>query len=74
MVRQALLAKPTEKRPDAVIGLGGVTASLILLGPVLMCSQQNYLQLLLTVKYSKFSCGCCPTTLPKGKSCMKINE
>jgi len=33
----------------------GVTTSEILLGPVLVWSQQNYLQLLLTMRYSKSS-------------------
>jgi len=52
-VWQALLAKPTGQRSDVVLALGGVTASLTLLGPVLVWSQQNYLKLLLTVRYSK---------------------
>ena len=68
LVRQALLAKPTEKRPDVVQGLDGVTASPTLLGPVLVWSQQNYLRLLLTVRYSKFSYGCCLRNPPERKS------
>ena len=46
LVRQALLAEPTAKRLDVILGQGGVTASPTLLGPVLVCSQQNYLKLI----------------------------
>jgi len=42
----------TGKRPDVVLGLGAITTSPILLGPVLVWSQQSYLKLLLTVRYS----------------------
>jgi len=49
LVRKAILAKPTGKRPDIILGLGGVTASPMLVGSILVWSQQNYLQLLLTV-------------------------
>ena len=59
---------PRESDPDAVQGLGGVTASPTLLGPILVWSQQNYLKLLLTVRYSKFSYGCCPRNAPLRKS------
>jgi len=55
---------PRESDPDVVQGLGGVTASPTLLCPVLVWSQQNYLKLLLTVRYSKFSYGCCPRNPP----------
>jgi len=62
---------PRENGAEVVQGLGGVTASPILLGPVLVWSQQNYLKLLLTVKYSKSSKGCCPSILPRQKAGMK---
>jgi len=64
LVRQAFLAKAAGKRPDVVQGLGRVTASPTLLDPVLVWSQQNYLKLLLTVRYSKLSCGCCARNPP----------
>ena len=60
LVRQVLLAKPTESNPKVFQGLGGVIAYLTLLGPILVWSQHNYLKLLLTVRYSKSSYGCCP--------------
>jgi len=41
---------PRESGPEVVQGPGGMTKSL-LLGPVLVWSQQNYLRLLLTVRY-----------------------
>jgi len=34
------------------------------LGPVVVWNQQNYLKLMLTVRYSKFSYGCCPRNPP----------
>jgi len=37
-------------------------------------NQQNYLKLLLTVRYSKFSYGRCPATLTRGKAGVKMNE
>ena len=76
LVRQALLAKPTAKRPDVVQGLGGITASPTLLGPVLVRSQQqNYLRLLLTVRYFTFSYGCCRgNPIPRRKAGMEMNE
>jgi len=46
---------PRESGPEIVQGLGGVIASPTLLGPVLVWSQQNYLKLLLTVRYLKCS-------------------
>jgi len=36
-------------------------------------SQQNYLKLLLTVRYSK-SYGCCTRDLPRRKVSMKMND
>jgi len=44
-----------ESGPEVVQGLVGVTTSPTLLGPLLLWNQQNYLKLLLTVKYSKSS-------------------
>jgi len=49
LVRQALLANPREGDPNVVQDLRDAIASLTLLGPVLVWSQQNYLKLLLTV-------------------------
>ena len=63
-----------ESGPEIVQGLVGVTTSPTLLGPVLLWSQQNYLKLLLTVRYSKSPYDCCPATLPRGKAGMKMNE
>ena len=51
---------PRESHPNVVQGPGGVTSSPTLLGPVLVWSQQNYLKLLLIVRFSKSSYGCCP--------------
>ena len=58
---------PRESGPEVVQGLVGVTTSPTLLGPVLLWSLQNYVKLLLTVRYSK-------ATLPKGKAGIKMNE
>jgi len=58
---------PRESDAEVVQGLVGVTASPSLLGHVLVWSQQNYLKLLLTARYSKFSCGCCPRNPPQSK-------
>jgi len=44
-----------ESDPKIVQGLVGVTTSPTFLGPVLLWSQQNYLKLLMTVRYSKSS-------------------
>jgi len=44
-----------ESGPEIVQGLVGVTTSPTLLGPVLLWSQQKFLKLLLTVRYSKSS-------------------
>jgi len=49
------LLNPLGSDLDVVQGLGGVTASQNLLGPVFLWKQQNYLNLLLTVRHSKFS-------------------
>ena len=65
---------PRENGAEVVQGLGGVTTSPTLFGPVLVWSQQNYPKLLLTVRYSKSSLGCCPATLPRRKTGMKTNE
>jgi len=46
---------PLENNIDVVQDPGGVTASPTLLSPVLVWSQQNYLKLLVTVRYSKSS-------------------
>jgi len=64
---------PRVSDPDVVQGLGGVTASPTLFGPVLVWSKQNYLKLLLTVRFSKFY-GCCPHNHPREKSDMKMNN
>jgi len=58
---------PRESGPEVVHGPGGMTTSLILLGPVLVWSQQNYLRLLLTVRYL-------PRDSPKEKPGTKMNE
>jgi len=42
---------PRESGPKFVQGPGGVTTSPILLGPVLVWSQQNYLRFLLIARY-----------------------
>jgi len=67
LARQVLLAKPRESGPEVVQRLVGVTTSPPLLGPVLLWRLQNYVKLLLTVRYSK-------ATLPRGKAGMKMNE
>ena len=61
MARQVLLATPhsQESGLEAVRGLGGVTKSPTLLGPVLMWNQQNYVGLLLNVRYFESSWSCC---------------
>ena len=65
---------PRQSDPDVVQGLGGVTASPTLFGPVLVWNKQNYLKLLLTGRYSKLAYGWCPATIPRGKSGMNTNE
>jgi len=55
---------PRESGSEVVQELGVVTATQILLGPTLVWSQQNYLNILLTVSYSKSSSGCCPSDPP----------
>jgi len=42
---------PRESGPKFVQGPGGVTTSPTLLGPVLVWSQQNYMRLMLIVRY-----------------------
>jgi len=54
LVRQVPLATPTGKRPRCQ-GPGGVITFPILLGPVLVWSQNNYLRVVLTVRYFQFS-------------------
>jgi len=68
------LLNPRGSDLDVVQGLDGVTASPTLLGPVLVWSQQNYLNLLLTMRYSKFFYGSCPTTFLRGEAGIKMNE
>ena len=68
------LLNPRGSDLDVVQGLDGVTASPTLLGPVLVWSQQNYLKLLLTVRYSKFSMDVAPATFPRGEAGIKMNE
>jgi len=64
-----------ESGPEIFQGLGGMTLSSTLLGPVLVWSQQNYLKLLLTVRYSKTSYRTAvPASLPRGNAGMKVNE
>jgi len=63
-----------ESGPEVVQGPGGVTTSPILLGPVLVWSQQNYLRLLLIVRYFGSSWAAAPATLPKGKAGAKMSE
>jgi len=54
VVRQVLLAKPTGKRPRGRPKSGWSDyTSPTLLAPVVVWSQQNYLKLLLTVRYSE---------------------
>ena len=67
LARQVLLAQPRESDPEVVQGPGGVITSPTLLGPVFLWSLQNYVKLMLTVRYSK-------ATLPSGKAGMKMNE
>jgi len=45
-----------------------VITSPTLLGPVLVWRQQNYLELLLTMRHFDSSYGCCPCVLPHRKS------
>jgi len=58
LARHVLLATPVGQCPEEPPG--GVTTSPFFLGPVLVWSSQNYLELLFTVRYSKSSWGCCP--------------
>jgi len=46
---------PRNSGPEIVQGLGGVTASPTLRGPVLVWGKQSYLKLLLTVRYCTYS-------------------
>jgi len=71
LARQVLLAKHTGKWPRDRPRPSWMTASATLLGPVLLWSQQNYLKLMLTVRYSKISSGFCPTTSLEEKRAWK---
>jgi len=51
-----------------VQGPGGATISSTLLGPVLVWKQQNYLKLLLIVRYARPHKAAASATLPKGKA------
>ena len=55
LARQVQLAKPTGRRSEVIQGLGVVNTSPTFLALVLVWSQQSYLKLLLTVRYSKSS-------------------
>jgi len=68
LAKHVLLATRRENGPEVVQGPGGVRTSPTLLGPAFVCSQQNYLRLLLTVKYFRFSWSCCPRDPPPTKS------
>jgi len=59
--------KPWESDPNVVQGLGGATASLTLLGPVLVWSK-------LTWGISSSPMDAAPAALPRRKSGMKINN
>ena len=65
---------PWESDSVVVQNLGGIAAPPTLLGPILVWSQQNYLKLLLTVRYSKFSFGCWPRNPPLRKSRQLMSE
>jgi len=65
---------PRESGPNFVQGPGGVTTSPILLGPVLVWSQQNYLKLLLIVRYSGAPRAAAPATLTKEKPGTKMSK
>jgi len=62
---------PQESGQEVVQVAGYVTTSPTSLDPVLVWSQQNYLRLLLIVRYFGSSERCCP---PKGKAGTKISE
>jgi len=57
-----------QSGPKFVQGPGDVTTSPTLLGPVLVWSQQNYLKLLLIVRYSGAPRAAALATLPKEKA------
>jgi len=73
LVRQALLAKLTGKRPTCRPRPRWGNCISDLAWSRLDVEPAD-LKLLLTVRYSKLSCGCCPATLPRGKLGMKMNE
>jgi len=72
--KHRLASYTRESGPDVVQGPSGLATSPTLLGTVLVRSQQNYLRLLLTVRYSKFSEGCRPATPPRGNAGTKMYE
>jgi len=49
-----------ESGLKVIQGLNGVTTSSTLLVPTFVWSLQYYLKLMLTVRYSELSQGCCP--------------
>jgi len=59
-ISEANPAGYTHGKAEFVQGPGGVTTSPTLLGHVLVWSQQNYLRLLLTVRYFESSYDYCP--------------
>jgi len=61
---------PRESGSEVVQAPGGVTTSPTLLGPVLVWSHQNYLGLLLIVRFFRSSEGCC-RCVPQRKTGMK---
>ena len=60
-----------ESGQEVVQGTGDVSESPTLLGPVLVWSSQNYLRLLLIVRYFGSFQGCCPRLSPKEKRARK---
>jgi len=74
LVRKSFLLHPWESGPEVDQRPGGVTTSPILLGPVLVWSQQNYLRLLKTRDISSPRRAATPATLPREKAGIKMNE
>ena len=65
---------PRESSPEVVHWPGGVTTSPTLLGPVLVWSEQNYLRLLLIVRYFGSSLGYFSRDSPQGRAGTKMSE
>jgi len=63
-----------ESGPEVVQGPAGVTTSPTLLGPILVWSQQNYLNLLLTMGALCLPGVAACTSLRRGKASMEMNE